>query len=95
MATQQLNALKTINNIQRDGSLQNLLLSIKQAKTDIDAFSKSVQDQKSKLQIKQQQEEEKKRLELEKAKEEEAQRETAEKAKAVELEKERLAQEKK
>lgn len=95
MATQQLNALKTINNIQRDGSLQNLLLSIKQAKTDIDAFSKSVQDQKSKLQIKQQQEEEKKRLELEKAKEEEAQREKAEKAKAVELEKERLAQEKK
>lgn len=52
MATQQLNALKTINNIQRDGSLQDLLLSIKQAKVDIDNFSKSVQEQKSKLQAK-------------------------------------------
>ncbi len=52
MATQQLNALKTINNIQRDGSLQDLLLSIKQSKVDIDNFSKSVQEQKSKLQAK-------------------------------------------
>lgn len=59
MATQQLNALKTINNIQRDGSLQDLLLSIKQAKTDIDNFSKAVTDQKSKLQAKQKEEQEK------------------------------------
>ena len=71
MATQQLNALKTINNIQRDGSLQDLLLSIKQAKVDIDTFSKSVQDQKAKLQAKQK-EEAKKQLEIEKAKIEEA-----------------------
>ena len=38
MAGQQLNALKTINNMQRDGSLQDLLLSIKKAKTDFDGF---------------------------------------------------------
>ncbi len=70
MASQQLNALKTINNIQRDGSLQNLLLSIKQAKVDIDAFSKSIQERKTKLQAEQQakqREEEKKKAELEKA----------------------------
>lgn len=66
MATQ-LNSLKTINNIQRDGSLQNLLLSIKQAKVDIDNFSKNIQDQKSKLQLKAR-EKEKKKLELEKVK---------------------------
>ena len=65
MAAQQLNSLKTINNIQRDGSLQNLLLSIKQAKVDIDKFSKSVAEQKVKLQAREQ---EQKRLELEKAK---------------------------
>ena len=51
MATQ-LNALKTINNLQRDGSLQDLLLSIKQSKVAIDSFAKGVQDQKSKLQAK-------------------------------------------
>lgn len=71
MATQQLNSLKTINNIQRDGSLQNLLLSIKQTKVDIDAFSKAVTEQKAKLQVKQK-EEEKRKLELEKQKAEEA-----------------------
>ena len=72
MASQQLNALKTINNIQRDGSLQNLLLSIKQTKTNLDMFSKTVSDQKNKLQnaeIARQKEEEKKKLELEKTKE--------------------------
>lgn len=68
MASQQLNALKTINNIQRDGSLQNLLLSIKQSKVEIDAFSKSIQEQKSKLQAEQvakQKEEERRKAELE------------------------------
>ncbi len=63
LATQQLNALKTINNLQRDGSLQNLLLSIKQAKTDIDNFSKSVQEQKGKLQARQKEEAQKAELE--------------------------------
>ena len=66
MAAQQLNALKTINNLQRDGSLQGLLLSIKQAKTDIDGFSKNLSVQKSKLQAKA---EEEKRLAEIKAKE--------------------------
>ncbi len=66
MAGQQLNALKTINNLQREGSLQNLLLSIKQAKTDIDAFSKNLSAQKTKLQAKA---EEEKRLAEQKAKE--------------------------
>lgn len=70
MATQQLNALKTINNIQRDGSLQDLLLSIKQSKVDIDNFSKNMQEQKNRL-LAQQREEEKKTLELQKAKESE------------------------
>ncbi len=46
---QQLNSLKTINNIQKDGLLQNLLLSIKQDKTLIDDFSKSLSDQKAKI----------------------------------------------
>lgn len=57
---QQLNALKSINNIQRDGSLQDLLLSIKQAKTDVDAFSKTLQEKKTKLQALQREEERKK-----------------------------------
>ena len=52
MATQQLNALKTINNMQRDGSLQDLLLSIKEAKANIEAFAKSLSDQKAILQAK-------------------------------------------
>ena len=52
MATQQLNALKTINNLQRDGSLQDLLLSIKEAKSGIDALSKSLLEQKNALQAK-------------------------------------------
>jgi len=68
LATQQLNALKTINNIQRDGSLQDLLLSIKQSKADIDNFSKMVQEQKNKILAKQK-EEERKNAELQKAKE--------------------------
>ncbi len=45
----QLNSLKTINNIQKDGLLQNLLLSIKQDKTQLDDFSKTLNDQKAKL----------------------------------------------
>ena len=67
MASQQLNSLKTINTLQRDGSLQNILISIKQMKSDIDTFSKSVGEQKSKLTIRKQEEEKKKALELEKA----------------------------
>ncbi len=63
---QQFNSLKTINNIQRDGSLQNLLLSIKQAKSQMDEFSKACQEQKNKLiQIKAK-EDEKKAQEAEK-----------------------------
>ena len=46
---QQLNSLKTINNIQRDGSLQDLLLSIKDAKAQVEAFSNAVTDRKNKL----------------------------------------------
>ena len=86
MASQQLNALKTINNIQRDGSLQNLLLSIKQAKVDIDAFSKSIQERKTKLQAEQQakqKEEEKRKAELEKA-------EKAKEAEALKAEQEKV-----
>ena len=56
MATQQLNALKTINNLQRDGSLQDLLLSIKDTKTKIDALTRVVSDQKLLLQQKAQEE---------------------------------------
>ena len=67
MASQQLNSLKTINNLQRDGSLQDLLLSIKQAKTDMDGFSKALNGQKVKLNAKI---EEEKRLAEIKAKEE-------------------------
>ena len=71
MAQQLLNSLKTINNIQRDGSLQDLLLSIKQAKVDVDKFSKSVQDQKAKL-VAKAKEEEQKKIELAKKQEEKA-----------------------
>ncbi|MBE7075836.1 MAG: translation initiation factor IF-2 [Clostridiales bacterium] len=67
MATQQLNALKTINNIQRDGSLQDLLLSIKQTKVEMDSFAKTLQEQKAKL-VAKQKEAERKQAELEKAK---------------------------
>ena len=59
MANQQLNGLKSINNIQRDGSLQNLLLSIKDAKVQMDAFSKSLQQKKAELQLKAKDEEKK------------------------------------
>ena len=59
MATQQFNSLKQINNLQRDGSLQNLLLSIKKAKADIDAFSKALNDQRNKLQVLKREEERK------------------------------------
>ena len=68
MANQQLNGLKSINNIQRDGSLQNLLLSIKDAKMQMDAFSKSLQQKKAELQLKAKDEEKKK---VEEAKKEE------------------------
>lgn len=68
MANQQLNGLKSINNIQRDGSLQNLLLSIKDAKVQMDAFSKSLQQKKAELQLKAKDEEKKK---VEEAKKEE------------------------
>ncbi len=64
MASQQLNALKSINTIQRDGSLQNLLLSIKQVKADIDSFSKALQDQKIKLQALQREKERQAELEM-------------------------------
>jgi len=67
LATQQLNALKTINNIQRDGSLQDLLLSIKQTKVEMDSFAKTLQEQKAKL-VAKQKEAERKQAELEKAK---------------------------
>ena len=80
MAAQQLNALKTINSMQREGALQNLLISIKQSKTDIDTFSKSLNDQKAKLVLKQQ--EEAKRAELEKAKQAQLEQEQAQKAAA-------------
>ncbi len=59
MANQQLNSLKTINSIQRDGSLQNLLLSIKEAKTQLDIFSKNLQEKKSEVQAKKREEERK------------------------------------
>ena len=59
MANQQLNSLKTINSIQRDGSLQNLLLSIKEAKTQLDVFSKNLQEKKSEVQAKKREEERK------------------------------------
>lgn len=68
MANQQLNGLKSINNIQRDGSLQNLLLSIKDAKVQMDAFSKSLQQKKAELQQKAKEEEKRK---IEEAKKEE------------------------
>lgn len=66
--------------MQREGALQNLLISIKQSKTDIDTFSKSLNDQKAKLVLKQQ--EEAKRAELEKAKQAQLEQEQAQKAAA-------------
>ena len=68
MANQQLNGLKTINNIQRDGSLQNLLLSIKDSKLQIEAFSKKLQEKKTEVQRRVKEEE---RLQIEKQKAEE------------------------
>ena len=53
----QLNGLKTINNLQRDGSLQNLLLSIKNSKLELDTFSKKLQEKKQILQAKLREEE--------------------------------------
>ena len=45
MASQQLNSLKSINNIQRNGSLQNLLLAIKQDKMErLDSQQTSLQE---------------------------------------------------
>ena len=69
MANQQLNGLRTINNIQRDGSLQNLLLSIKDSKLQIEAYSKKLQDKKSEAQSKAREEEKKALLEKQKAEE--------------------------
>lgn len=69
MANQQLNGLRTINNIQRDGSLQNLLLSIKDSKLQIEAYSKKLQDKKSEAQLKAREEEKKALLEKQKAEE--------------------------
>lgn len=83
MATQQLEALKKINNLQKDGSLQSLLLSIRNSKSDIDAFSKKMNDQKTKLQLRQK-EEEKKKLEAEKPVEKVVVEEVVEKSKEVE-----------
>lgn len=69
MANQQLNGLKTINSIQRDGSLQNLLLAIKNSKTQLDTFSKKLQDKKSELQQKPREEEKKAVIESNKVEE--------------------------
>ncbi len=69
MANQQLNGLKTINSIQRDGSLQNLLLAIKNSKTQLDTFSKKLQDKKSELQQKLREEEKKAVIESNKVEE--------------------------
>ena len=52
MATQQFNALKTINQMQREGSLQDLLLSIKEVKANVEAFSKVLTEQKNAIQAK-------------------------------------------
>lgn len=60
----QLNALKTISDIQREGSLTNLLSSIKEDKAKVDNFSKKLQEQKAKLQ-------EKQRIEIQKKAEQE------------------------
>ena len=69
MANQQLNGLRTINNLQRDGSLQNLLLSIKDSKIQLDAYSKKLQEKKSQLQAQAREEErkakEQKKVEME------------------------------
>ncbi len=67
MATQQLNALKTINNLQRDGSLQDLLLSVKEVKSKIETLSKSIADRKSALQAKSNEEKRIQELEAKKA----------------------------
>lgn len=78
MASQQLNSLKSINNIQRNGSLQNLLLAIKQDKMEMDNFSKILQEQKAVLLKK---EEEKKKQEQEKSKQLELVKEQQQKVK--------------
>ena len=67
MATQQLNALKTINNLQRDGSLQDLLLSVKDVKAKVEAFTKTINDRKNVLQAQVIEEKRKKELEAKKA----------------------------
>ncbi len=76
---QQLNALKTINSLQKDGTLQNILLSIKQARTDVDNFSKSLNERKSKLLAQEKAEEERKNAELLKKQKEEELKSLAEK----------------
>ena len=80
----QLNGLKTINNLQRDGSLQNLLLSIKDSKLEVDAFSKKLQEKKQNLQAKLREEEKLKEQKVEQAKAEEKKVEPASPNKQVE-----------
>lgn len=80
----QLNGLKTINNLQRDGSLQNLLLSIKDSKLEVDAFSKKLQEKKQNLQAKLREEEKLKEQKVEQVKAEEKKVEPASPNKQVE-----------
>lgn len=80
----QLNGLKTINNLQRDGSLQNLLLSIKDSKLEVDAFSKKLQEKKQNLQAKLREEEKVKEQKVEQVKAEEKKVEPASPNKQVE-----------
>ena len=80
----QLNGLKTINNLQRDGSLQNLLLSIKDSKLEVDAFSKKLQEKKQNLQAKLREEEKVKEQKVEQVKAEEEKVEPASPNKQVE-----------
>ena len=67
---EQLNGLKTINNLQRDGSLQNLLLAVKESKLSLDAFSKKLAEQKKMALIKQKEAEILKKKEEERASQE-------------------------
>ena len=84
----QLNGLKTINNLQRDGSLQNLLLSIKNSKLELDSFSKKLQETKQALQLKLREEEKAKMQETPKVEVVEKQEEKPQPAKPVEEKKE-------
>ncbi len=48
MATQ-LSALKNLNNLQKEGTLQKLLISIKETRTSMDNFSKALNEKKTAL----------------------------------------------